>query len=256
MFWGTGVLKRRLPTLITEFDEARIDRATYRLRVGPEAYISPTGQPNDPAAKPKILLQANQGFVVPAGQFAFLLTEEVITVPSDALAFISVRARYKFRGLVNVSGFHVDPGWSGRLIFAVFNAGPGPVQLARGEECFHIWFASLTEQEQQASKKGFETIPSEIINPIAGEIQSFAGLLASQTAMEKRLDDRLDKVERDHGIMKWASSVITAVFVGVFVTYFASQCQRPRSTPAETQPASTPSTASPTSMSAVQRWPR
>ena len=50
-------------------------------------------------------------FTIPPGQFAFLLTEEVVSVPPDALAFISIRAKTKFRGLVNVSGFHVDPGY-------------------------------------------------------------------------------------------------------------------------------------------------
>ena len=46
----------------------------------------------------------------PPGQFAFLLTKEVVSVPADALAFISIRVKTKFRGLVNVSGW---PGCNG-----------------------------------------------------------------------------------------------------------------------------------------------
>ena len=84
-----------------------------------------------------------EAFTIPPGQFAFLLTEEVVSVPADALAFISIRAKTKFRGLVDVSGFHVDPGYCGQLTFAVFNAGPVPIHLKRGQPIFLIWYASL-----------------------------------------------------------------------------------------------------------------
>ena len=59
------------------------------------------------------------------GQFAFLLTDEIVEVPDSAMALISIKAKIKWRGLINVSGFHVDPGFKGRLIFSVYNAGPG-----------------------------------------------------------------------------------------------------------------------------------
>lgn len=72
----------------------------------------------------------------PPGQFAFILAEETVRVPPSAMAFISMRATFKMKGLVNVSGFHVDPGWNGPLIFAVHNAGPGPVHLQRGLPLF------------------------------------------------------------------------------------------------------------------------
>src|SRR3954447_19061268 len=109
MFWGGARLKEELPDLITCYKESRIDRASYRLRDGPEVYVSPTGEPDDPRNKPKTQLVPGQGFTVPAGQFGFVLTEEKVIVPQEAIAFISIRAGYKFRGLVNVSGFHVDP---------------------------------------------------------------------------------------------------------------------------------------------------
>jgi dCTP deaminase len=71
------------------------------------------------------------------------LTEEVVRIPPDVLGFISLRTTWKFRGLINVSGFHVDPGFHGNLIYAVYNAGPAPVHLARGMDLFLIWFAEL-----------------------------------------------------------------------------------------------------------------
>jgi dCTP deaminase len=66
-----------------------------------------------------------------------------VTVPAAAIALISIRARTKFKGLVNVSGFHVDPGYRGQLTFAVFNAGPVPIHIRRGQPIFLIWYARL-----------------------------------------------------------------------------------------------------------------
>jgi dCTP deaminase len=220
MFWAGEKLRKQLEHLIVEYDKSRLDRATYRLRIGPEVYVSPTGLPDDPKNKSKTQLQPGQGFTVPAGQFALLLTEESVEVPSQALAFISMRARYKYRGLVNVSGFHVDPGFKGRLIFAVFNAGPGPVHLARGEECFHIWYASLEGATDLPIKAGYDSIPSDIINSISGEIQSFAGLDSTIKENDKKLNERLVAVERDQAIIRWAAALV----VGALITLGVREC--------------------------------
>lgn len=220
MFWGNKILRAKLPALISDYDEGRLDRGTYKLRVGPEVYVSPTGTSNDPKNKTKLKLDIGDDFVIPAGQFAFLLTEETVTVPFDALAFISVRAKYKFRGLVNVSGFHVDPEFSGRLVFSVFNAGPSEVHLERLEECFHIWFADLQDHEEIGPKTGYQNIPPEIINPIAGEIQSFAGLDSKIKESDKKLTDRMAALERDHAVVKWA----TALVLGALLTLGLREC--------------------------------
>jgi dCTP deaminase len=47
-----------------------------------------------------------------------------------------MKFKIKQRGLVNVSGFHVDPGYSGKLLFSVYNAGPRSIVLTRGEPVF------------------------------------------------------------------------------------------------------------------------
>lgn len=220
MFWGNIELRLRLPDIVSEYEEVRLDRGTYKLRIGPEVYVSPAGVGSDQKNKTKLKLDAGRDFVIPAGQFAFLLTEETVTIPEDALAFISVRAKYKFRGLVNVSGFHVDPGFTGRLVFSVFNAGPGEVHLERCEECFHIWFADLRDHEPMGPKVGYQNIPSEIINPIAGEIQSFAGLDAKIKETDRRLADRIATVEREQAVFKWA----IALLVGAAVTFGLREC--------------------------------
>lgn len=239
MFWGGERLKDELGALIDDYDVKRVDRAAYRLRVGGEVYVSPTGEPNDPRNKPKKPLGAGESFTIPAGQFGFILTEERIRVPQHAIAFISIRATYKFRGLVNVSGFHVDPHYEGKLLFSVFNAGPGAVHLSRGEECFLIWYASLDRPSVLQMKMGFETIPSDLLGPIATGVESFAGLKSKIDENEKKLSDRVTTVEREQAVMKWAS----ALLIGAMITFGLKECSlsRPAAAPAATVPSAVPS---------------
>ena len=155
--------------------------------MGSEFYVSPSSPEQDPKRITIQKLSPEQAFPIPAGQFAFLLTEETVTIPHGAIAFIYMRSRIKLRGLVNVSGFHVDPGYSGRLIFAVFNAGPRAVHLKQGEECFLIWYADLDNMNSTKVKQGggHEAITSEIVTQISGEVMSFDGLNSKMKALEK-----------------------------------------------------------------------
>ena len=202
------------------FDERRLDPGSYRLAIGREVYISPA------KAKEKAsvtLLGEREGFFIPPGQFALLLTEEVVKVPPDSFALIALRTRTKFKGLVNVSGFHADPGYNGRLIFAVFNAGPGDVHLRQGDELFTISFLSLDATTDRPRKDADRLlhIPSEIITPIAGEVQSFAGLKESIDEVQDDLGDRLHAIEREVGILRWALPLLLTLVVGLLVRLFS-----------------------------------
>ena len=223
-FWSATTISARnaaaqeLGTPIIEnFSDAKLDRASYKLRVGEEIYISPS---SNAEPKTKRLLKERESCVIPSGQFAFVTTEEEIRVPNDAIAFISLRSKAtKFRGLVNVSGFNVDPGYCGKLIFAVFNAGPGPVHVSRGDEWFEIFFADLTSATN-GEKLGYRGIPSEIITPIAGEFQTFAGLNAKIDNTKQELDVRIQRIEREHSVVRWAAALI----LGGIITFGIRQC--------------------------------
>ena len=215
MFWSGETLSQRLDLLIVPFDPGRVDCAAYTLSIGPEIYVSPNDQTADPTTVTVRKLSDGEAFTIPPGQFAFLLTEEVVCVPADALAFISIRAKIKFRGLVNVSGFHVDPGYRGQLTFSVFNAGPVPVHLKRGQPIFLIWYASLdcetALKKNSTIRKG---IDPEIVTAVAGELQSFAGLSKKINDIDKSLGDRVHEIEKNQ--VKF--SVIGLIALGIFVT--------------------------------------
>ena len=166
-------------------------------------------------------LKEREGFTVPPGQFAFLLTEECVTVRCKEIAFISIRARTKFRGLMNVSGFHVDPGFTGRLTFAVFNAGSASVHLRQGDEIFLIWYADLTDPVTMPRPCGPEGIQSDWIAGVgAGKLYSLAGIANSMDAVEQKLERRLDAVMRELAIFRVVAAIAVTALVAVGIEAF------------------------------------
>ena len=190
-FWRGETLLEELPKLIEPFRKDAIDCAAYKLHIGNEIYISPDGAITSPNRHTKQRLWKRKGFTIPPGQFAFLHTEETVAVPNDALAFISIRARTKFRGLINISGFHVDPGYKGKLLFSVLNAGPNPIHLEQGQDLFLIWYADLDGMtEYTKGDKGFDHIEPELVNGISGEILSLQSLSLKQQSLASELNSQ------------------------------------------------------------------
>lgn len=186
-FWSAETLAKNLK-LIDPYDPDAIDCAAYTLHMGNEVYVSPDQNVENPDRHTKQTLADGECFTIPPGQFAFLLTKETITVPDDALAFLSIKARTKFRGLINISGFHVDPGYSGKLLFSVLNAGPRPLHMQQGDALFLIWYADLDGRTEKIKRdRGFSGIDSTLINGISGEILSLQSLSEKQRHMEKEI---------------------------------------------------------------------
>lgn len=219
-FWSGETLLERLPSLIQPFTPSLVDCAAYTLTVGSEVYVSPSDQSSEPNLVTVKKLDDRGGFTIPAGQFAFIVTHESITVPDNALAFISIRARVKFRGLVNVSGFHVDPGYQGKLTFSVFNAGPVTIHLKQGQPIFLIWYASL-DRSTKFLKGKLDTngLDPDLITSVSGELQSFASLSKKIKDTEKSLVERVHSVERQLSYVQ----VLGAIVFGLLMAWAGSK---------------------------------
>src|SRR5207253_11082637 len=128
---------------------------SYELGVVSEAYG--TGQ------KRKLQLGEQGHVVIPPGQFALLITEERVRIPPEAIGFISIKSKFKLWGLINVSGFHVDPGFDGKLIFSVYNAGVQDIVISRRTRVFLLWLSSWDEPGDvyKGKRLGQKSIPDE-----------------------------------------------------------------------------------------------
>lgn len=210
-FWSGEKLTKELPHLIQEFNPKNIDCASYRLCVGEQVFATSdkfvTSAPADPLVT--VLKDSpNNTLRIKPGQFAFLMTEEVVRVPNNALALISIRAGYKFKGLINISGFHVDPGWEGKLLFSVYNAGPAEVILERGNPVFLIVYADLDRDSDviyNGCSKGQNKIKSSLLQNMTEQV--FSPLM-----LQRRIEDLSGKMEQVERIAeKWKNFT--------FVTY-------------------------------------
>ncbi|MDE0694570.1 MAG: hypothetical protein OXH76_01900 [Boseongicola sp.] len=203
-FWSGEKLEEALPELIEPFDPEAIDCAAYTLHVGDEIYVSPDREVASPGRHSKQKLGKGEAFAIPPGQFAFLTTTEEVSVPDDAIAFISIKARMKFGGLVNISGFHVDPGYVGKLIFSVLNAGPKPLHLTQGQKLFLIWYADLDRKAKSRKKHGggHKSLDSRLVNGISGEILSLQSLSEKQRSLEGDLNRKLERQRSEVVIMR------------------------------------------------------
>lgn len=198
-FWSSQTLEAKLAGLVNPPNPTLVDCNAVTLRVGPEIFITP--HIDEVYTQTKRQLGTDEPFQIPPEQFAFILTEERVTVPPEAMALISMKATYKMQGLINVSGFHVDPGLDGPLIFAVFNAGPSPVHLQRGLPLFLIWFADLdAPSEKRKSGSAEATIPPKLIAHLTNATDSLFALdkrLKEEVEKRREEDDKLTKLVHD-----------------------------------------------------------
>lgn len=185
-FWSSKKIKQKQPTLklILPFDEERVKHAAYELSLGNQAFItsSKTGK--------KEIIPKGEQIVIEPGQFGLLITEEIITIPADTIGFISIKAAIKWGGLINVSGFHVDPGFTGRLKFSVYNAGSKNIVLTCGKPLFLIWFSEIDEATDMhiGTQGDMKEITGFDVMKIQGEVASPSLLYERLKKSEARID--------------------------------------------------------------------
>jgi dCTP deaminase len=194
-----------LPIFVDDIEYVCFRTANYDLRLGEDVYVTTEKVPK------KLSAMGKDGVVsIEPGEFGILMTYEYIFVPPDLLGFISIRLSHKQKGLVNISGFHVDPGFYGRLMFAVFNAGPNDVPLRYKEPVFMIMFNKLTEDGLKFEKSrwsGMENIPVETLSGLRGTSVSV-----------RSLDKRIRRLEIIFPILLTG---IVSMIVGVIVWILA-----------------------------------
>lgn len=186
--------------LDAKFCEDNFNGWTYDLRLGREVYISSEDLPRK--------LKKQEPILIKSGDFALLITEEDIKLEEDVMAFINIRFTYKKKGLINVSGFHVDPTYKGKLIFSVYNAGPNDVVIRRGDPVFMIFFQRINGKipYNKHRKDGYTQIPSSMISEIKGTSTSLANNAA-----------RLDKLEFYFKVTLSAVIALFSLLVGLLL---------------------------------------
>lgn len=164
--------------LFDDYENEGLKQASYDLRLGEEIYV--VGR-----RAPEKLSERRPYALLAPGQFAILTSHEVVNVPTSVLGLIAIRTKFKLQGLVNISGFHVDPSYRGKLLFAVQNVGPADIRLKFKEPTFTIFFCQLTSdkigesreaQTEVHFKQGLSGIRLEDVQLLGGSSLTLSGL--------------------------------------------------------------------------------
>jgi dCTP deaminase len=207
MFLSKEDIEARTCELFPErkvFDPKLVNEASYDLRVGDEVFLSENQIPTRLSLdSPYVLL--------PPGQFALVKTLEEIFIPPDLIGLLSIRSRYKFQGLINISGFHVDPTYRGHLIFSVQNVGPNDIRLKFMEPVFMLmWAKLLTPFAGEKRGPGYDRIQLEQMAQLGGP---------SVTLSKLKTDlDQLSLSVKIYGAL--AGSALIAIIVAILTKWF------------------------------------
>jgi dCTP deaminase len=220
-FWNTDRIRHECQAqgLVTPYREERALRCAYELGVGPEAFV--TSHDEDTTHLPE-----RSKITIPPGQFGLLITRETIYVPPNVIAFISIRARIKFQGLVNVSGFHVDPGFRGQLKFAVYNAGSKDIVLDQDERVFMIWYADL----DAPSPDPYPMVPATPSVITSEDVSRLKGDVASPAELKKKIEDIKNELEKKiHAVeqSKLFNRALILMLIAAVVTLFFTSFIKP-----------------------------
>ncbi|GAA3984685.1 hypothetical protein GCM10022246_40510 [Pedobacter ginsengiterrae] len=206
--------------VIEPFNPQRVKNGAYELSLGKEVYLT-----DSKTGKVETLDEnSNRQVDLNPGQFALLLTKEKVSIPKDRIAFISIKAGEKLKGLVNVSGFHVDPGFNDHLLFSVYNAGPSTIVLNTGEPYFPIWFAEmkpeLSEEEAYNDNndhfKKLDHIPPKYIEFLKrGELTSPKALLDKITSVEQTLSEKIIKSDEKKERNDWLYKILIGLLIAI-----------------------------------------
>ena len=182
-FLSTETLKNILDAnFISDFEPNNIKHCAYELNLGDEVFITDS-------TRTKRKIKSHEQIEIPPGQFALLITKEVINIPTKYIGFISIKYSYKIKGLINISGFHVDPGFNGKLKFSVYNAGSRSIILDCGKPLFLLWLSTLDVETQNAydgEHKNQLSINSKDVSEIQGEVTSPANLKKEIDSLKRK----------------------------------------------------------------------
>ena len=208
--------------IVSGFDEAHFGDGCYRLALGREAIVSVQANATSGVRRN---IEADGDLQLLPGQFAYLITHERVCVPVEAVGLINIATKVKLAGIVNVSGFHVDPGYEGRLIFTIFNAGAQAVHIGYGERIFRLWLNSY-EGRVTSKPPGYETIPHDWANGLVGAYPSPFVVEQNLEALRQNIDKRLETIVEDVRNLRSQRSqfilgmIVVALFLLPFVAGF------------------------------------
>ena len=192
-FWGQQKWLDSLQSdnpVVKHYNPDRLKEGCYRLCLGAEAIVSST---TDDRRGSYRTLGAGQMLNLEPGNFAYLITEETVNIPQNAIGLINVATASKLDGLINISGFHADPWYSGKLVFTVFNSGPTLISLWAGEPLFRLWLSDFDPPAIERPAPGYKELDKRWVSRLHGVYPSSFAIAEKVNKLESDVKSILDQ---------------------------------------------------------------
>ncbi len=184
-----------------DFDGSCLQGCSYDIRVGDKALLGGEGQQVD-LRKPTLELQP--------GAYAGVLSLEKIKLLGDTFARLGAKRKFSYEGLILLSGSLVDPGYSGHLLFGIYNASPKKRFIRRRDKIVTaVFMRAGRSAHKQASADEYlakgefppdflkamdelEVLPYVELNRRIAEIEKIQGDILD---LKKRVTDVIDPIK-------------------------------------------------------------
>ena len=202
---------------IDPFEEKQIQPASYDLRVGAQG-ISTT-------SKQVANIKEKGYFELRPGDFAVVLTREVLSFNDSYAARIGLRSKYARKGIIATTGPQIDPGFNGRLKIGITNLSPHVIAMPFEDDFITIEIHKLHMPCQKPYAGDYqddtELSPRDIEAVVEGDNIGFAKMLDTMRALSKNVSEltmNVDKqIKQGEIVLKQNKSIMWLVGIGLAI---------------------------------------
>ena len=142
--------------LIQNASKDSIEGLKYDFRLGTRVLVG---------RQPPMDLTAGKPPWLNPGELVYVLSEERLNLPSDVKAELSNKRKMSHAGVLVLGGFAIDPGYKGRLMFALYNVSSTPFMLQPGKKLIAAQFYRLAPGEIPPARQSepVDDFPDDIV---------------------------------------------------------------------------------------------
>lgn len=139
-------------------------------------------------------VEERRNALIQPGEVVYVLTKEKVNLPTSMYMSLSANRGMSEYGVLTLGGFAVDPGYSGRLMFGLFNYSSTPFPLMPGSKLiggvFYLLDANETiDSDALENHKPIDEFPARLVNIISKYSPTgMSSLEESIKAISKQVD--------------------------------------------------------------------
>lgn len=138
--------------------DSSVQPASLDLHVG--HIYNPQAQPDESGG----LNRPRSGYSLKPGETVVVTTAETLALGADIAGFGFPPSHVSFQGILMTNPGHIDPGYRGRLRFAVINMGSGQYSIRTGDVIMTVLFERLSAAARRDYAARHQNQPAPDLN--------------------------------------------------------------------------------------------